>query len=202
MPRVVAEYKEKAKERIVEAAYEVFSQKGFHNATMDDIAERIGVSKAALYQYFKSKEDLYRAILTARFHGMADMISSKLTGGSFEECCQEFLDGIIKSASSLGLGFEIVSEATRNPALAKVTREYYHQTAAAIQECLEEWKKRGELRKDFDAHLFAEGLVAFYDGMMVRLAIGSEPPEVRKIFGSFIKSMEQSILRRSTKTEG
>ncbi len=201
MPRVVAEYKEQAKERIAEAGYQVFSQKGFHDTTMDDIAERIGVSKAALYQYFKSKEDLYSAILTARFQSMADMLSSTLTGGSFEECCQEFLDGLIKNSSGLGLGFEIVSEATRNPALAKVTREYYHQTAEAIRECLEEWKKRGALKKDLDAHLFADGLVAFYDGMMVRLAIGTEPTEVRRIFASFIKSMEQSILRQSSKTE-
>ncbi len=201
MPRVVVEYKEKAKERIAEAAYEVFSQKGYHNATMDDIAERIGVSKAALYQYFKSKEDLYKAILTARFQNMANMISSKLTGGSFAECCQDFMEGIIKESSGLGLSFEIVSEATRNPNLAKVTREHYHQTAQAVQECLEEWKKRGTLRKDFDARLFAEGLVAFYDGMMVRLAIGTEPPEVRRIFASFIKSMEQTILRQLPRTE-
>jgi AcrR family transcriptional regulator len=65
----------------------VFSEKGYHDATMDDIAERIGVSKAALYQYFESKEDLYRAILTARYRNMTYMISSKLTGGSFAECC-------------------------------------------------------------------------------------------------------------------
>jgi AcrR family transcriptional regulator len=46
---------------------------------MDDVAERIGVSKAALYQYFKSKEDLYRAILNLTFRNMADMLSSGLT---------------------------------------------------------------------------------------------------------------------------
>jgi AcrR family transcriptional regulator len=196
MPRVVSEYKEKAKDRIVEAAHEVFSEKGYHDATMDDIAERIGVSKAALYQYFESKEDLYRAILTARYRNMTYMISSKLTGGSFAECCQGFLENLIKHSSGLGLGFEVISEASRNPALAKVSREYYRETAEAIEECLEEWKKRGSLRKDFDAHLFAKGLVALYDGMMVHLAIGTEASEVRKVFAGFIEAVEQGILRR------
>jgi hypothetical protein len=95
----------------------------------------------------------------------------------------------------LGLGFEVTSEATRNPALAKVARDYYRETAQAIEECLEEWKKRGSLRKDFDADLFAKGLVALYDGMTVHLAIGTEPSEVRKIFTEFIEAMEQGIHR-------
>jgi hypothetical protein len=61
---------------------------------------------------------------------------------------------------------------------------------------LEEWKKRGSLRKDFDAHLFAKGLVALYDGMMVHLAIGTEASEVRKILAGFIEAVEHGILRQ------
>jgi hypothetical protein len=127
---------------------------------------------------------------------MTNMISSELTGGSFAECCQTFLENLIKHSSGSGLGFEILSEATRNPELAKVARDYYRETAEAIEECLEEWKKRGSLRKDFDAHLFAKGLVALYDGMMVHMAIGTEPSEVRKIFAGFIDAVEQGILRQ------
>jgi AcrR family transcriptional regulator len=195
MPRVVPEYKEKAKDRIVEAAREIFSKKGYHDTTMDDVAERLGVSKGALYQYFPSKEELYREILTARFHSMESMIASELTGGSFAECCQAFLENLIKYSSGLGFGFEVLSEATRNPALAKVARDHYRETAQAVQECLDEWKKRGSLRKDFDTHLFAKGLVALFDGMTVYLAIGTEPPEVRKIFAGFIDVVERGILR-------
>jgi hypothetical protein len=83
---------------------------------------------------------------------------------------------IIKRSSGLGLGFEVLSESTRNPALARVARDYHRETAQAIGECLEEWKKRGSLKKDFDAHLFAKGSVALYDGMTVHLAVGTEPP--------------------------
>ncbi len=196
MPRVVAEYKEKAKDRIGEAALEVFSKKGYHDATMDDIAERVGVSKAALYQYFKSKEELHRAILAARFENFSKMLSSGLTGGTFAECCQVFLDNLLKDTSGLGLAFEIISESTRNPSLAKISLENYTATSTAIEECLEEWKKKGSLRKNFDPHLFAKGLVALYDGVMVQLAIGTEPSEIRKIFAEFIKGMQQGILRQ------
>ncbi len=58
MPKVVPEYKELAKKRIIDAAYSIFYKKGYHNSTMDDIASEVGVSKASLYSYFKSKEEL------------------------------------------------------------------------------------------------------------------------------------------------
>ena len=40
MPKVVPEYKEVAKSKIVEAAREVFEKKGYHDSTMDDIVEK------------------------------------------------------------------------------------------------------------------------------------------------------------------
>ena len=62
MPKVVPEYKEEAKTKIVEAARIVFAKKGYHDSTMDDVAKEVGVSKGALYSYFKSKEDLLKEI--------------------------------------------------------------------------------------------------------------------------------------------
>ncbi len=47
--------KQGTKERILDAALEVFSQKGFHTATTDEIAERAGVGKGTLYRYFETK---------------------------------------------------------------------------------------------------------------------------------------------------
>ena len=42
---------------------EVFAEKGFAAARLDDIAARAGVSKGALYLYFETKEDLFRAVV-------------------------------------------------------------------------------------------------------------------------------------------
>jgi len=198
MPRVVPEYKERAKDRIVEAAREVFSKKGYHEATMDDVAEQLGVSKGALYQYFNSKEDLYRTILKASFHNMTELLRSTATGGgSLAETCQAFFDNLTKDTSSIGHSFEVISEASRNAALAKVVRENYHETTEVIEQCLTELRKEGSLRKELDIHLLTEGLVAFYDGLMVHLAIGTERSEVRKIFAEFMTAMEQGILRKT-----
>lgn len=51
------------RKQILQAAREVFMQKGFGSATMDEIAQRAELGKGTLYSYFKSKEELYVAVL-------------------------------------------------------------------------------------------------------------------------------------------
>lgn len=53
-----AETKRKA---IIREAARVFSRRGSHGSSLDDVAERLGVSKAALYRYVQSKQDLLYA---------------------------------------------------------------------------------------------------------------------------------------------
>lgn len=48
---------------IFESAAEIFTKKGYHKATVEEIAAAIGVSKGTIYYYFKNKEELYLAII-------------------------------------------------------------------------------------------------------------------------------------------
>jgi AcrR family transcriptional regulator len=57
LPRAVRE------QQMLAVATEVFAARGFHAASMGDIAERAGVSKPMIYAYFESKEDLWRSCL-------------------------------------------------------------------------------------------------------------------------------------------
>jgi AcrR family transcriptional regulator len=65
--------KEQRRHQVLEAALEVFSSAGYHAASMDDIAERAGVSKPVLYQHFPGKLDLYLALLDA---GIAELFDA------------------------------------------------------------------------------------------------------------------------------
>jgi len=48
--------------RILDVAQQVFSEKGYYRTNMEDVAKRLGVSRGALYLYFRNKEDLLKAI--------------------------------------------------------------------------------------------------------------------------------------------
>jgi AcrR family transcriptional regulator len=67
-----------AKERILEAALEVFSLKGFHPATMDEIAEKGSVGKGTLYRYFETKEKLFAELIRIRLEELGKRADSAI----------------------------------------------------------------------------------------------------------------------------
>jgi len=66
--------REKLRQRhhMLAAALELFSEKGFHNVSMHEIAKRAEFAIGTLYKFFQNKEDLYKALVleqSDRFHG-------------------------------------------------------------------------------------------------------------------------------------
>jgi AcrR family transcriptional regulator len=55
----------RTRERLVEAAKEIFEEHGFLNARISDIAERAGQSHGSFYYYFQSKEEIFREVAAA-----------------------------------------------------------------------------------------------------------------------------------------
>ncbi len=85
MPRTAKENIHKneiRKDHIIEAALSLFSEKGFENTRVDDIAEKAGVNKALIYYHFESKEALLNHLLEELFAGIKiramDFISNNL----------------------------------------------------------------------------------------------------------------------------
>ncbi len=63
---------------IFQAAIDVFSEKGFDKATMDDIAARANVAKGTIYYHFKSKEELFLFLVEEGVELLRDGVESKL----------------------------------------------------------------------------------------------------------------------------
>src|SRR5213076_3128448 len=63
------------------AAAETFAERGFEAARMDEIAERVGLSKGALYYRYKSKEDLFLALLDERCEAYTRQLDEVFAGG-------------------------------------------------------------------------------------------------------------------------
>jgi TetR/AcrR family transcriptional regulator len=76
--------RERRTNEIIDVAEKIFSLKGFNKTTMDDIAVELELTKPALYRYFKSKEDLYFAVVVRGVNILDNMmigaVESKKTG--------------------------------------------------------------------------------------------------------------------------
>ncbi|MEN6474875.1 MAG: TetR/AcrR family transcriptional regulator [Syntrophaceae bacterium] len=64
------------RKKIYQAALKVFSEDGFHQATMNKIATQSGVAKGTVYEYFKSKEELLDQLLEERYEEIVERISA------------------------------------------------------------------------------------------------------------------------------
>ena len=190
MPKVVPEYREEAKNRILEAALQEFSEKGFNQTTMDDVARRVGVSKGALYLYFKSKEELFRGIYEKAPHALGDMIRSSFKGDNLIESASQIFDGMIKQyASNPGLSFEIFAEATRNPGLKKILRSNYDEYINIMLGFLKEQQRKGNVNKEQDLHALAQALISLWNGMEALLVVGYPVTEVKRAWMEALRTM-------------
>lgn len=179
MPKVVPEYKEQARERILQAAQHVFSEKGYHEARMDDIAVKLGVSKRTLYLYYKNKEELFKAMCAGVPQAMREMLQACLKKGDFKEACMDFFD-VSTEGPVTGLNFEIIAAASHNEALREIEKGLYESEIGVLSQFLQEMKRKGTLPEDFDAPRVARALIALYDGLMAELVLGVKKSEARQ----------------------
>ena len=191
MPRVVPEYKEEARSRIMETASQVFAEKGYRQATMDDVAKKLGVSKGALYLYFASKEELFEAICRTAPLAFKDILYSSFVEKTDPvESANEFFDKMLKHyGSNPGLSFEILSEASHNPSLRRVLKKNHDEYAKILAGFLEQGRERGLVGKDLDLGSLAHALVALWNGMETILVAGVPEAEARRAWLEALKAM-------------
>ncbi|MDD5249231.1 MAG: TetR/AcrR family transcriptional regulator [Rhodocyclaceae bacterium] len=148
---------------LVAAALEVFVEKGFAAARLDDVAARAGVSKGTVYLYFDSKEALFKAVIEA---GMTPAIEAaealaKETGRPAAELLRRFVDGwwrMVGATALGGLPKLLVAEAGNFPDIARWFHDAMIRRAQkAMARIIEAGIARGEFRAvepDLAARIF------------------------------------------------
>src|SRR5213594_2847384 len=191
MPKVVPEYKEEAKNRILEAAYNVFAEKGYRQATMDDVASKLGVSKGSLYLYYESKEELFEAIARTAPRALKEILYSSFNQKMNPvQSASEFFDKMLKRyGSNSGLSFEIVSEATRNPVVRRVLRENHDEYTKILMGFFQEMRRKKLVGEDLDLRALSHALIALWNGLETSVVSGLPIGEVKRAWLEAMKAM-------------
>ncbi len=113
------------KEKIFMAASEIFEEKGYTGARMQEIADRAGINKALLHYYFSTKEQLFKAVFQVLLKKMFEKIFSIFSEEiSFKEKIRRFLDEHIEfMIKNPKLPIFLLNELSQNPALLQEIRE-------------------------------------------------------------------------------
>lgn len=137
---------------IVQAAYEVFSEKGFAAARLDEIARRAGVSKGALYLYFETKQDIFEAVVkdtVAPNIGQIEQFALNFPG-PFEQLIRMMIPRVAEMASQSGMGKVIkmvIGESGNFPEIARIWHDDIVGKGLGLMTTLiEKAQERGEIR--------------------------------------------------------
>ena len=75
--------KEEVRTHIVGVARRIFTRKGFRKATMEEIASASGMGKSSIYYYFKSKEDIFRAVVEFEARMLKENLNRVIENSTF-----------------------------------------------------------------------------------------------------------------------
>jgi AcrR family transcriptional regulator len=137
---------------ICAAALEVFAEKGFAAARLDEIARRAGVSKGTLYLYFEDKEDLFRAVVRATVAPNLEAVRAMLAGANlpFAGTVRLFLSRFAALTSQVPIGAVakmVIGESRNFPELARVWHdEVVSKAIGMIAGLIATAQEKGEVR--------------------------------------------------------
>jgi AcrR family transcriptional regulator len=122
---------------ILEAAHRVFLRRGFHAATLDEIADEAGFTKGAVYSNFKSKDDLFLGVLEERFERRAaDYEALVVHQDTAEETMRAVARYLLASYRAEPDWWPLVSAFTTHASRDPVLRERLHATRERFLDAL------------------------------------------------------------------
>ncbi|WP_374534942.1 TetR/AcrR family transcriptional regulator [Phenylobacterium sp.] len=116
--------RDERRDGILDVARECFLAEGYAATSMSTIAARLGGSKGTLYNYFKSKEDLFEAVMQRQCGALADSLFDMAHDGAgprerLEHFAESFLR-LLLSAESRGIQRLVVAENERFPEIGRM----------------------------------------------------------------------------------
>ncbi|MGP8251334.1 MAG: TetR/AcrR family transcriptional regulator [Terracidiphilus sp.] len=137
------------REAILDAARKVFAHQGFAGGIVDEIAAEAGMAKGTVYLYFKSKRDIYKALLD---HDMevvkANAVAGVKAGTTLKAKIRAFALARLENAELNREVFRMMDTQPGAPGFTRAQyREWVREPVMLLAEAIEKAKQAGEVRE-------------------------------------------------------
>jgi len=192
MPRIIQGYREEVKEKIVSAAFTLFIEKGYHGTTMGAIAESLGVTKPALYQYFPGKEDLFAAVAEQARQELKGTLERSYTGRNIRDGNAALFDALLRYVPQFNSMYsEMLLLAARNERLRRVLMQDRFEDIRVIERFIAYQQEVGFVAKELDPHILAIACDALANGLLMDVMMGMDPDEAKTVWISSVVKLAQ-----------
>ncbi len=182
MPKLTKGQKTSRKHQIMRAALICVARKGFHQTSMREICREANMSIGAVYNYYKSKEEILAAMTKegrqAKRLVLEGLKEHRNARESFQELFRYFFL-VYKNDSFRTYGtidLETYCEAIRNKEVRKIMQEEFRVLRNLLVGLIRHWQKNKEVREDINPGYLANCLISLSIGIKIHLLV---QPELR-----------------------
>ena len=194
---------------IVQAAMAVFAERGFAAARLDEIARRAGVSKGALYLYFETKEEIFRAVVDQAIAPNMQVVRAMVAAhpGPLSELLAlvaERVGALMETLPVGGVIKMVIAEAGNFPELARVWHDdLIAHMLGAMTDAIAAAQAPGEVRPG-DPRIYALEVIS---PMLVALIwretfvpSGAQPFDLPAVARQHVETMVEGLKLREART--
>lgn len=167
------------REAILAAAQKLFDAKGYTATTIEQVAGTAGVSKGSVYNYFRSKEDLFEQVFIQAASGLEDealeIFAQPISAVQKLERLVDYRFATMERTRHIGrlvLEFWATAAREQQGQLALMLRQIYTRWREQVAAVLNEGEAAGEFGRQFNSPLGAALIVAVLDGIEVESLLG------------------------------
>lgn len=172
---------------ILSAAAQVFYEKGYHAASINDITGLAGVASGTFYTYFESKYDLYKFLLLQCSHMIRKNLSKSIKNCTTRlEAEKEGMRAWLQFAMENQYMYHIIWESMYVD--YNLFRDYYVTFQRAYKKGLDIAKKNGEIREDIDTEVLAYTLMGASNFLGLNWCLfNNDPTQIDHVTEQFMK---------------
>lgn len=182
--------------RILDAAQQLFLEKGFRSASIDDISEMAPASKPTIYAHFAGKEALFAAVVTRTIGGLTDFGDFTPKGRTIQDKLTSLGTAIVEKVmeESLGVVRATIAESQRFPELSRNVHNASRDCAVnAVSQILNDATQKpprspngpfGARRSLTTAKIFLDLVLL---PMLLRSLLGETPKDLKKELPTFMR---------------
>ena len=191
--------KSKVRERIIDAARTVFAKYGYKKTTMDDIALSAQKGKSSIYYYFKSKEEIFEAVVETESRLLFDDIIKKVNLPiTAKEKFRIYVFTRLNKIRELSNFYDVLENNFISPMefIEKLQTKYYKREIKILQDILQEGVKNKEFNMQ-DTEIAAIALVTAIKGLEAPLIIRGAKRNLERQIDYVLKILFYGIMRRN-----
>jgi AcrR family transcriptional regulator len=194
-----------SRRELIDAAVEVFAERGYQAASVEDVIRRSGLSKGTFYFNFASKEELFGAVVHDRLDAPARALIEATADAP----------GDVPTAGTVSAGLADIMRNERGPLL--LLQDYWAQAARDEQVAVRYRARQAALRDalaaalqarhehtgvplTFDAHRLAQAFIALAQGLALESIVDSEAADAA-LFGDILNLVYDGLTVRASAVE-